>query len=261
MPTTSSAASKLRPIDSNNEQEMLFNLQTAKITQLITEFKKISTKLASSAQITTTTTVEPEILVSSSSSITSSQTPSHLVTNEFKFNTTVLAGIISGIGLVIVVINLVVLFMCRRNLKNFLKSSSNSSSSSSTSSSSASSSSSLSTNKNLKLNRDDLIQEYFEAFSTLHNHNSGHKKNLKLIETGAAASTTPIALMNTIHRLQHASNSSSKSGDESLLQESAKLFYNPKFRAGLDQDLLLKRQLLQMHQEHQQTWVMLVQLD
>jgi hypothetical protein len=67
---------------------------------------------------------------------------------ESKINTTILAGIISGIGLVIVIINLGVLFMCRRNLKRFVKNKDASAASS----------------------HDDIIQEYFEAFQTMQNH-------------------------------------------------------------------------------------------
>jgi hypothetical protein len=257
---------QIRKIDSDSEQEMLFNLQTAKITQLFTEFKKLSTKLSShsdeqsTATTTTTTSTKSQLNV-----------PSHLTinSNDFKFNTTVLAGIISGIGLVIVLINLVVLFLCRRNLKNFLKSSTSSSSaassSSSTSSSSASSSSSLSLSKNLKINRDDLIQEYFEAFNTLHNPvvaASTNKKTLKLLESGGGAACNsnqnlPLALMNTIHRLQQQSaknnNNSSNSGDES-----AKLFYNQSDLLTsvqsqiMHKDTILKRQLLHHLQQQQQ---------
>ena len=212
---------------------MLFNLQTAKIAQLFTEFKMISTKLASSSSAS----------ASSTTTKANKETPSHLLnsnnknnnnnnSNDLKqLNTTVLAGIISGIGLVIVLINLVVLFMCRRNLKHFLKTSSSTSSSTSSAastSSSASSSSSLSLSKTLKvnphhqhLNRDDLIQEYFDAFSTM--HANANKKSLKILEMGAASSPNGGALLNTLHRC-----------------------YNP------EQDLLLKRQLLQhLHQQQE----------
>lgn len=70
---------------------------------------------------------------------------------ESRVNTTILAGIICGIGLVIVIINLGVLFMCRRNLKKFMRSSSKDTRPGSS--------------------HDDIIQDYFEAF-TLHN---GHQ--------------------------------------------------------------------------------------
>ena len=243
MPLLSVDTEQIRKIDADTgeQQEMLFNLQTAKITQLFTEFKKLSTKLSSSSSPFLETTTQ------------SAQTPSHLINTDLKFNTTILAGIISGIGLVIVVINLVVLFLCRRNLKNFLKSSSHSSSSSSTSSS-ASSSSSLSLSKNLKINRDDLIQEYFEAFNTMHAPVVVHnKKSLKLMETGGGGNNQnlPIALMNTIHRLQQQQQQQSTSGDES-----AKLFYNhsdllTQTMRNTDQDNILKRQLLQHLQQQQ----------
>jgi hypothetical protein len=71
---------------------------------------------------------------------------------EAKINTAVLAGIVSGIGLVIVVINLAVLFVCRRNLKKRLLKNGHKDTAGSSSS------------------HDDIIQEYFEAFHTLHNN-------------------------------------------------------------------------------------------
>ncbi|CAF0780629.1 unnamed protein product [Brachionus calyciflorus] len=76
----------------------------------------------------------------------SSTAQSILIRQNERLNTTVLAGIISGIGLVIIIVNIVILFTCRRNLKKILKNSSKQSTGG------------------------DMIQEYFEAFNTLHNN-------------------------------------------------------------------------------------------
>lgn len=231
--TPTTTTSNLQQKHEEEQDEMLFNLQTAKITQLYTEFKKISTKLSSSSSSPlrqrTTLTIP---------FVDNTQQQQPQTHTDFKLNTTVLAGIISGIGLVIVVINLAVLYLCRRNLKNFLKSPSSASSSSSSSSassssttSSGSSSSSLNNktlNKNVNL-RDDLIQEYFEAFNTMHKPTT--------------ANITPIALMNTIHRLQQQQQllSQNNSSDESLLTSTF-------LRSQQDQEMLIKRQLLQLQQ-------------
>lgn len=110
-----------------------------------------------------------------------------------KLNTTVLAGIVCGIGMVIVIINLAVLFICRRNLKKFLKS----------------------TKEVAKpdLNgfqpANDMLQDYFEAFSTLHNLNPNPKAQLKLLND-----------LNTF-TLNHSHQLKTNTDDES-----AKLFYN-----------------------------------
>ena len=133
-----------------------------------------------------------------------------------QFNTNVLAGIISGIGLVIVVINLAVLFFCRRNLKKFLKST-----------------------KEVKGDqqergqaplRDEMLQEYFEAFNTLHTLGLANgpcntsSKQLKLLSE-INALTLGAQQQQQLNLLQ-AHTSSMNSGDESLMNESAKLFYN-----------------------------------
>ncbi|RNA33707.1 neuropilin and tolloid 2 [Brachionus plicatilis] len=66
-----------------------------------------------------------------------------LVRQSEKLTTTVVAGIISGVGLVIIIVNLAILFVCRRNLKSIIK-------------------------KSKQSTGDDMIQDYFEAFNTLH---------------------------------------------------------------------------------------------
>jgi len=142
------------------------------------------------------------------------------------WNTNVLAGIIAGIGLVIVVINLAVLFVCRRNLKKFLKSTKDGS------------------KPGQKLDgsipTSEMLQDYFEAFSTLHNlHN---KPNLSPEEQSKAQQKiiNDINAFTLNHKqhlltLQQKSNAntinnnrtaSMNSGDEPLMNESAKLFYN-----------------------------------
>ena len=141
--------------------------------------------------------------------------PAKLPTNEEKhpkLNTTILAGIVSGIGMVIVLINLAVLFICRRNLKKFLKSTKEANKPD------------LGTQP-----ANDMLQDYFEAFSTLHNlNNSGQnpKAQLKLLNDINA-----FTLNANKHQLK---TSSMTSGDD----ESAKLFYNTQ----LIKDMTMKQQ-------------------
>jgi hypothetical protein len=85
-----------------------------------------------------------------------------------KVNTAVLAGIVTGIGLVILIINVGVLFMCRRNLKKLLKSTTNSKDHSNNPS------------------QEDIIQEYFES---LH-HNSKSLINQPTLLLNPAQSST-----------------------------------------------------------------------
>lgn len=126
-----------------------------------------------------------------------------------KLNTAILAGIISGIGLVIVVINLAVLFICRRNLKKFLKS--------------------TKSDKN-DITSPDILQDYFEAFNTLQTMKSQDPKaQLKMLNEMNAALT--LQQMKTLPNNSNANNRtvSINSGDEPLMSESAKLFYNSQF--------------------------------
>lgn len=108
------------------------NLEYAKTT--VKKIPQIKTKIID------TTTVLKTIVNHMPSSSTAQPI---LVRQNEKLNTTVLAGVISGIGLVIIIVNLGVLFMCRRNLKKIIKNSKQSSG-------------------------DEMIQDYFEAFNTLH---------------------------------------------------------------------------------------------
>jgi len=98
-----------------------------------------------------------EQLTSSAKSVNKSPVDASIVARptqtESRLNTTILAGIISGIGLVILIINIVVLVICRRQLKHFLRSGSQSSSS---------------TTKSPSSLQSDMIQEYFDTFNTLH---------------------------------------------------------------------------------------------
>lgn len=133
-----------------------------------------------------------------------------------QLNTLILAGIIAGIGVVIVIINLAVLIICRRNLKKFLK-----------------------TNKENKLTKpdqptSDMLQDYFEAFSTLHNlkYNPNISK-MSPQETSAARDRmiNDINAFTLNHQKALQSQAQNRtvsinSGDEPLMNESAKLFYN-----------------------------------
>jgi len=146
-----------------------------------------------------------------------------------QWNTNVLAGMIAGIGMVIVVINLAVLFVCRRNLKKFLKSTKEGGKAGQKLDGSVPTS--------------EMLQDYFEAFSTLHNlHNKpnlsaeeqskaqqkiindinaftlNHKQHLLTLQQKSAA--------NTIINGSNNRTASVSSGDEPLMNESAKLFYN-----------------------------------
>lgn len=123
-----------------------------------------------------------------------------------RLNTAILAGIISGIGLVILIVNIGVLFICRRNLKKFRKSTKDPARNSHT---------------------DMIIQEYFDTFNTLHHTGK--------VMRGGLAPSTILALGQPL--AQHtfkptsSSGSSCSSGGEDLLlnhsNESAQLFYNP----------------------------------
>jgi hypothetical protein len=122
--------------------------------------------------------------------------------NDNKLNTTVLAGIVCGIGFVIVLINLGILFICRRNLKKFLKNTKDSQHSSS------------------NQPRDDMIQEYFDAFNTFQNLNKSTLPpvNKLLLQTGLSEQQKKaLTLLHNKHL----------NTDDSLLIESAQLFYNP----------------------------------
>jgi hypothetical protein len=112
--------------------------------------------------------------------------------------TTVLAGVIAGVGLVIVIINLGVLFVCRRNLKKFLKSSSNACSSSSSSSSNTSSTTTSRRSKTLGTAKDDhlIIQEYLEAFNTLHNKRQEMANNNRTSSTSSSGGLDDSLLLN-----------------------------------------------------------------
>ena len=194
-PTSSTKPAKLLADEQLDDQEVLFKFKTAKITQLISKFTKSATNLPSIFQTTTPLSnvqVKPQ--------------------QDVKLNTTVLAGIITGIGLVIVIINLGVLFICRRNLKKFLKSS-----------------------KDTKSPRDDMIQEYFEAFNTLHkNKTMGRGGSSAGVLSAATLKQNQAALNATLNlqalqqqQQQKLSGANSvSSGDELLLHESSKLFYN-----------------------------------
>lgn len=135
-----------------------------------------------------------------------------------KLNTTVLAGIITGIGLVIVVINMAVLFICRRNLKRLLKSNKQHES-----------------GKLSGMASPDILQDYFEAFSTLHNmKGKDPTTQLKMLNDMNTALT--LQQMKTLPLNVGLNNSASNrttstsSGEEPLmLNESAKLFYNSQF--------------------------------
>ena len=177
-----------------------------------------------------------QIFSSSSSKTTKTSTNSQLLnenvlinkSNEYKLNTTILAGIIAGIGMVIVIINLGVLFICRRNLKKFLKS----------------------TKQSSNQTKDDMIQEYFEAFNTLHQNNNKGGLGKPPIQS-----------------IQQVRTSSMSSGDDSLLgqHESAQLFYNPQhhlnreltirqsqsaFKPFAREDQLLVQQLIQQQNQY-----------
>lgn len=146
---------------------------------------------------TTTSTTRAALFLNKIVATSSSSSSVLVRQTESRLNTAILAGIISGIGLVILIINIGVLVMCRRNLKKLLKSSKES-------------------------NREDMIQEYFEAFNTLHNSktlNLGHN-----VLKGENILNIP--------QLQQQLRTNS-STDDSLLIESAQLFYNPQFNREL----------------------------
>lgn len=127
---------------------------------------------------------------------------------EARLNTTVLAGMVCGIGFVIVLINLGILFICRRNLKNFLKN----------------------TKENHQQPREDMIQEYFDAFNTFHNLQKS-KSTLPVYKTKLGGlSEQQAKTLTLLHQnQQQLSSGNSNSGDDSLLMhESAQLFYNPR---------------------------------
>lgn len=148
-----------------------------------------------------------------------------------RFNTAVLAGIISGIGLVVVIVNVAVLFICRRNLKKFLKNT-------------ATKDTNLNQTSSDRSPRDDMIQEYFDAFNTLHNNTKSTTVRTNSTSTNLALSPNgnrfPIHNFNpsdnliamnkhlqTLRTNSLSSSSSSNTGDDSLLHhESAQLFYN-----------------------------------
>ena len=113
---------------------------------------------------------------------------------EHKLNTAVI-GMVCGIGFVIVLINLGILFICRRNLKKLLKSTKD---------------------QHQQQPRDDMIQDYFEAFNTFHNLNKGQAFKSKL-----GLSEQQHKTLTLLH------NQLPNSDDSMLIHESAQLFYNP----------------------------------
>ena len=116
-----------------------------------------------------------------------------------KINTAILAGMVCGIGLVIVLINLGVLFICRRNLKKLLK-----------------------TTKEAP--RDDIIQDYFDAFNTL--HNLQNTTTTKTSRTTLPPPTGALIDPKTFNTMQ--SQLRPNNNEDSLIHESAQLFYNPR---------------------------------
>lgn len=142
-----------------------------------------------------------------------------------QWNTAMLAGIIAAIGMVIVLINLAVLFLCRRNLKKFLKSNKD-------------------PKNGTKLDQaptSEMLQDYFEAFSTLHNLHT--KPNLLSPGGQSKAQAKIINDINTftLNHKQHLMTLQQKSGGNGNStipnrtmgssgsdneNESAKLFYN-----------------------------------
>lgn len=190
-----------------------------KIIETTSEKSVIIQPIESDPEVVSKTTVKAELLKQFKSS---SKPPDQLLAKlsiqktqpaeTAKLNTTVLAGIIAGIGLVIVLINLGVLFICRRNLKKFLKSSKT---------------------DDDKINNtlnpsSDILQDYFEAFNTLHNmKNQDPKLQLKMLNE----MNTALTLQHQMKTLPNNQNRtiSMSSGDEPLMNDSAKQFYNSQF--------------------------------
>lgn len=118
----------------------------------------------------------------------------------------ILAGIISGIGLVILAINIVVLIICRRQLKSFLKSGP----------SSAKSPSSI---------QSDMIQEYFDTFNTLH-----HSKSIRGNMAAPTHTTSSSSSSTTSSSTKQVLANSSACCDDLLIcggnHENTQLFYN-----------------------------------
>jgi hypothetical protein len=197
---------KTRKIHIDLEKKTLFNWQTTKKSQVLTKLRKLSHS-------------DEKQTVATLKGVNSLQTPQ-------KINTTVLVVIISGIGLVNVLINLVVLFLCRRNFQKYLKSSS------------VLSFYSLSLSKNFRKNCED-IQEYFETSNTLHYYHPilKRKKTFNLLKSGETCKSNykspylPRVLMNTTHRLQHQQQSTIYNNISSCrsCNELAKMLYNQSY--------------------------------
>lgn len=71
---------------------------------------------------------------------TNSPSTSHM---DNKFNTTIIAGMVSGIGLVILIINILVLILCRRNIKKLIQNT---------------------RDKTISKQSDEMNQDYFDTF-------------------------------------------------------------------------------------------------
>jgi hypothetical protein len=130
---------------------------------------------------------------------------------ENKLNTTVLAGMVCGIGLVIVIINLGILFICRRNLKSFLKSTKD-------------------THGTQPRHDSDMIQDYFDAFNTFQNLQSKSTMpafKSKLLQGGLSEQQQKALTLLHNHHHQQQHIKTNINSDDSLLIESAQLFYNP----------------------------------
>ncbi len=132
--------------------------------------------------------------------------------DEYKLNTTVIAGIICSIGLIIVIINLGVLFLCKNNLKKLIK-------------------------NNKDLPRDDMIQDYFDSFNTLHTNNKSTMRG-----------TLPaLSAQQTRTNSTSSSSAGCAIGDDTL--ESAQLFFNSN---NLNREMTMRQTAFKQLQADQQ---------
>jgi hypothetical protein len=132
-----------------------------------------------------------------------------------KLNTTVIAGIVTSIGLIIVFINLIVLFVCRRNLKKLIKT---------TKGGSNSSDCDINTDSVFGLpSREGMIQEYFDTFNIPNNHLQNAKTMLPASKFNAAIAAAAALHkhqqqqhMNTLHNFVNKNGPSSNTMNHHL---------------------------------------------